>query len=168
MLTAPYRILRFHRDWPCLLCLVCNRWSYTPTDVQQRYCRWCHLFLDDLPEAFTPDLPAGRSPGRRLAGEEPEPEEAPPPPPLPWERPAFPPPRQPWDTPVPPAIAACGLCDVHGLADLETPDGTRLAARCCHDPGAMQAFAERHAWELVRRDRSREPPAPPAEGGPGG
>lgn len=149
MLTAAWRELRFHRDWPCLLCLVCNRWSYNPTDIQQRYCQWCHLFLDELPEDYGRAAPV-----------------APVPPAHAWERPARPAARQPWDKAVPPAIAACGLCDDHGMVDMLTPDGTGLVVRCCHDPGAMQYFAAQHGYQLVREDRSREPPALPQEGGP--
>jgi hypothetical protein len=85
----------------------------------------------------------------------------------PWERPAFPAPRQPWDKPVPPAIAACGLCDDHGLVDLATADGTPLTAQCVHVAGAMEAFAQHHGYQLVRRDRSRDPPTPAAGGGHG-
>jgi hypothetical protein len=146
----------------------------------------------EIPLPQTPP-PAGEGPGAVAAeeGSADAPEEARAPLPHPWERPAFPPPRQPWDKPVPPAIAACGLCDDHGLVDLETPDGTPLTARCVHVAGAMEAFAQHHGYQLVHRDRSRDPPTPaspaeeqrglvqeyrrlepreppPAEGGPGG
>jgi hypothetical protein len=51
------------------------------------------------------------------------------------------------------------------MVDLLTANDTGLVARCCHDAGAMQWWASRHGYQLVREDRSREPP-PAGAGGP--
>ena len=51
MLTPAFRILHY-RDFPCLLCLVCNHISHNPNDIRFRYCGHCHLFLEELPEDF--------------------------------------------------------------------------------------------------------------------
>ena len=69
MITPAYRVLYF-RDFPCILCLVCNRISSNLNDVRHRYCGACHLFLNDLPEDFRQPNTAGVRPGLLLAGEE--------------------------------------------------------------------------------------------------
>jgi hypothetical protein len=53
MMTPPFRILTY-RSFPCLLCLMCNRVSHNPNDVQHHYCSTCG-FLDDLPEILCQD-----------------------------------------------------------------------------------------------------------------
>lgn len=75
--------------------------------------------------------------------------------------------RMPWDKPIPPAIAACPLCDCHGFAEAWDRAGTSWMLPCPHDSERLRANATRQGYQLVRADRSREPPAP-AEGGPGG
>jgi len=35
-----------------LLCLLCDRYSWNPHDRANRYCGWCHVFLDTAPEDF--------------------------------------------------------------------------------------------------------------------
>ena len=73
----------------------------------------------------------------------------------------------PWEkVPVPPEVAACTLCDTHGLVDLLDAEGTRYTKGCCHDAARLQAYVAREGHQLVREDRSREPPEPPQEGGP--
>ena len=67
MITPAFRILRY-RDWPCLLCLVCNRISHNPNDVKAHYCGHCSLWLDDLPENYVSLETQGRSPGLLLEG----------------------------------------------------------------------------------------------------
>jgi hypothetical protein len=69
MLTAPYRILTY-RDWPCLLCLVCNRISHRPQDIAALYCAHCDLFLGDLPDDYPAPTTHGRAPGLLLHGAE--------------------------------------------------------------------------------------------------
>ena len=69
MITPAYRVLHY-RDYPCILCLVCNRISFNPNDIKHRYCGACHLFLNDLPEAFRQPNTAGGRPGLRLTGAE--------------------------------------------------------------------------------------------------
>lgn len=68
MITPAFRILRY-RDWPCLLCLVCNRISHNPNDVKHHYCGHCALWLDALPEQYVAHETKGRSPGLLLEGE---------------------------------------------------------------------------------------------------
>ena len=48
MITPAWRTLQIHGQ-PCLLCLVCNRYSFHPMDIQERYCGSCHLFLVNVP-----------------------------------------------------------------------------------------------------------------------
>lgn len=67
MLTRAYRILRY-RDFPCILCLVCNRISHNPNDVRHRYCHGCHVFLDDLPMDYPEMDVEGYAPGRLREG----------------------------------------------------------------------------------------------------
>lgn len=51
MITRAFRILTINNQ-PCLLCLLCDRWSYNPHDIAHRYCGWCHVFLRDVPEDY--------------------------------------------------------------------------------------------------------------------
>ncbi len=68
MLTPAFRILH-SRDFPCLLCLVCNRISHHPTDVELRFCSACRLFLEDLPDDFPQHhTTEGLAPGLLLSG----------------------------------------------------------------------------------------------------
>jgi hypothetical protein len=67
LITPAFRILRY-REYPCLLCLVCNRISHNPQDVRERYCGACQLFLADLPETLRVDHTEGRAPGLLLEG----------------------------------------------------------------------------------------------------
>lgn len=71
MLTPAYRIL-WYRDFPCLLCLVCNHLSHHANDVREVYCGHCHIFLRDLPALLQCDNTDGRSPGLLLTGHDPE------------------------------------------------------------------------------------------------
>ncbi|HEX9996690.1 MAG TPA: hypothetical protein VGB45_06075 [Abditibacterium sp.] len=36
-----------------ITCLICNRTSYHPDDIKNRYCGNCHRFLDDHPQRNT-------------------------------------------------------------------------------------------------------------------
>jgi hypothetical protein len=76
--------------------------------------------------------------------------------------------RMPWDKPIPPAIAACPLCDTHGFVEVVDAQGTLFMLTCPHDTVRLRAAAAQQGYQLVREDRSREPPAAPQEGGPGG
>ena len=67
MITPAWRILRY-RDFPCLLCLVCNRISHHPNDVRHRYCSACNLFLEEVPEFWRSDNVEGQAPGWLLEG----------------------------------------------------------------------------------------------------
>jgi hypothetical protein len=67
MLTPAFRILH-DRDSPCLLCLVCNRISYNPNDIRERYCGGCHLFLTDVPMDLAQPNTEGFRPGLLLEG----------------------------------------------------------------------------------------------------
>jgi hypothetical protein len=65
MLTPPYRILHY-RGYRCLLCLACNRMSWHPNDIRQKYCGYCQVFLNDLPEMLRQDTVEGPAPGLLL------------------------------------------------------------------------------------------------------
>lgn len=67
MITPAFRILRY-RDFPCILCLVCNRISHLPNDVTYRYCNHCHLFLADVPMDMEQPNTEGVRTGLLLAG----------------------------------------------------------------------------------------------------
>lgn len=67
MITPAYRVLHY-RDFPCLLCLVCNRISYNPYDLRERYCSACQQFLDDIPEDFRQPHADAYRPGLLLEG----------------------------------------------------------------------------------------------------
>jgi len=67
MITPAYRILTY-RQFPCLLCLLCNYISHNPNDVKHKYCGHCHVFLADLPEMLRSDNVEGQSPGFLLQG----------------------------------------------------------------------------------------------------
>jgi hypothetical protein len=67
MITPAYRILHY-RDYPCILCLMCNRISCNLNDIRHRYCGACHLFLNDLPEDLRQPNTAGVRPGLLLEG----------------------------------------------------------------------------------------------------
>jgi hypothetical protein len=69
MNTPAFRILSY-RDFPCLLCLVCNRISHHPNDVKHHYCGHCHLFLDTVADDFPGVIVEGTSPGLLLEGAE--------------------------------------------------------------------------------------------------
>lgn len=38
-------------------CLICNRISYHPMDVKEKYCGNCHRFHDDQPKKGKPNEP---------------------------------------------------------------------------------------------------------------
>ena len=69
MITPPWRILRY-RDYPCLLCLMCNSISHNPNDIKHTWCQHCQLFLTELPEMLRQDQPEGRAPGLLLESAE--------------------------------------------------------------------------------------------------
>jgi hypothetical protein len=68
MITPPYRILTY-RGYRGLLCLACNRFSWNINDVKHRYCGFCHVFLNELPELLRQDEVEGKAPGFLLAQE---------------------------------------------------------------------------------------------------
>jgi len=35
---------------PAIKCLICERVSYNPNDIAQRYCGFCHHFHEDVSE----------------------------------------------------------------------------------------------------------------------
>jgi len=65
VITPAFRILSY-RDFPCLLCLVCNRISHNPNDVKYRYCGACKLFLLDVPMHLEQPNAEGVRPGLLL------------------------------------------------------------------------------------------------------
>jgi hypothetical protein len=65
MVTPPYRLLMY-RGYRGLLCLMCNRFSWNPHDVQHHYCGFCDVWLDDLPEQLRQDLVGGQAPGLQM------------------------------------------------------------------------------------------------------
>lgn len=67
MITPAYRILRY-RDFPCILCLVCNRISHNHNDITHHFCGACKLYLDDLPEDVRQPTTEGIRPGLLLEG----------------------------------------------------------------------------------------------------
>jgi len=71
MITPAFRILRY-RDFPCILCLVCNRISYNVYDIQHRFCGACNLYLADLPEDLRQPNAEGVRTGLLLEGAEQE------------------------------------------------------------------------------------------------
>ena len=72
----------------------------------------------------------------------------------------------PWEQPVSPAVAACPLCDRHGFVDLVDAHGNGLVLTCGHDRAHLEALVAAQGYQLVRQDRSRDPPPPPAGGAP--
>jgi hypothetical protein len=46
---------------PSLTCPHCGRTSYNVNDLTNRYCGWCHVFLDDAPGVTTPGRYYGRT-----------------------------------------------------------------------------------------------------------
>ena len=70
-------------------------------------------------------------------------------------------PPLPWEPPVSPEIAACRLCDYHGLVDVWDPEGARLVIPCVHDEASLSAVLERKGYQRVRQDHSRPPPGAP-------
>lgn len=50
--STPPRLYRIEDDGKAITCLICQRTSWHPKDVEQSYCGRCHLFLDDVLEMF--------------------------------------------------------------------------------------------------------------------
>lgn len=44
MITKAYRLLQI-QGTRVLLCLLCDRYSAHPTDIVERYCGFCHVWL---------------------------------------------------------------------------------------------------------------------------
>jgi hypothetical protein len=40
-------------DPPAIKCLICERVSYHPKDISERYCGFCHRFHDDMAREVT-------------------------------------------------------------------------------------------------------------------
>lgn len=55
MITQAYRILMIGVP-PALLCLLCNRISHNPNDIENLYCDHCKRFLKDVPEDERVDI----------------------------------------------------------------------------------------------------------------
>lgn len=53
MITDAYRILTIAGE-PALLCLLCNRVSLHPQDIDFTYCAACHVWLDRVPMTYDP------------------------------------------------------------------------------------------------------------------
>jgi hypothetical protein len=53
MITDAYRILTLAGE-PALLCLLCNRVSFHPQDIDFTYCAACHAWLDRVPKTYDP------------------------------------------------------------------------------------------------------------------
>lgn len=49
--TPRYHLVR-HMGQRCLLCRRCNRITFNPNDIAQRYCGFCHVFLDEQAVAY--------------------------------------------------------------------------------------------------------------------
>ena len=63
MITPAYRIMAHaNSGYEALLCLVCNRISWNPNDVKQRYCGACHQCLDDVPADYVQGQVRGVAP----------------------------------------------------------------------------------------------------------
>lgn len=45
---APTYIVLSTLTRPYILCLLCRRASFHPTDIAERYCGWCHVSHDAL------------------------------------------------------------------------------------------------------------------------
>jgi hypothetical protein len=58
-------------------------------------------------------------------------------------------PKYPWEKDIIPAeIAACRLCDTHGLLDLLDQDDVALSARCSHDAVKVRANLTARGYRL--------------------
>ena len=51
MITHAWRIIHIQGE-QVLLCLLCDRYSWNPTDRATLYCGYCHEWLDIVPEDF--------------------------------------------------------------------------------------------------------------------
>ena len=51
MITRAYRIITILRE-KAILCLLCDRLSYNPNDIQHHYCGHCKVVLDQVPEDY--------------------------------------------------------------------------------------------------------------------
>lgn len=51
MITRAWRIIHVNGS-QVILCLLCDRYSANVHDIANRYCGYCHVFLDDLPEDY--------------------------------------------------------------------------------------------------------------------
>jgi hypothetical protein len=62
MITEAYRVLTL-AGAEALLCLLCNRVSYHPQDIDFTYCAACHVWLDRVPSTYDPAVqgPYGQS-----------------------------------------------------------------------------------------------------------
>jgi hypothetical protein len=47
MNTKAWRLLRL-AGHQALLCLLCDKYSFNPNDIQERYCGYCHTYLQDI------------------------------------------------------------------------------------------------------------------------
>jgi hypothetical protein len=61
MITKPYRLLRM-QSTSVLLCLLCDRYSANPHDIAQRFCGWCHVWLEELPHDYRRPEEAAQAP----------------------------------------------------------------------------------------------------------
>lgn len=59
MLTHAYRLLRIHpgtqgvvHAQPALLCLLCDRLSFSAWDITHRWCVRCRQYLEQVPLAY--------------------------------------------------------------------------------------------------------------------
>jgi hypothetical protein len=51
LITHAWRIIHIQGE-QVLLCLLCDRYSGNPTDRANRYCGFCHEWLDIVPEDY--------------------------------------------------------------------------------------------------------------------
>jgi hypothetical protein len=51
LITHAWRIIHIQGE-QVLLCLLCDRYSWNPHDRANRYCGFCHEWLDIVPEDF--------------------------------------------------------------------------------------------------------------------
>lgn len=65
MKTHAYRLLHVHGQ-RLILCLLCNRYSAHPDDIAEHFCGHCRIWLDYVPEDYSPH-PVGPLGPPRLA-----------------------------------------------------------------------------------------------------
>jgi hypothetical protein len=60
--TPSYKIANEGSAYTSITCLLCNRLSYNPNDVEKKYCGNCHIFHDQVHKQFETELQETRKP----------------------------------------------------------------------------------------------------------